>query len=100
KFVLENDYGEQDRYNEVIFKYAEVVRELGAKYNIPVLDFWVEGGIVPDVEDQFVDGIHFSAKGNEIAAKLLIEKLGKEYGHLALSQEKWKYPNFTALYEQ
>jgi lysophospholipase L1-like esterase len=88
----------QNRDSENISKYAQAVRELGAEYNIPVLDFWVEDGIVPDVEDQFIDGLHFSAKGNNIVAKLLIEKLEKEFGHLAIDNGKWKYPHYSTLY--
>lgn len=96
KYCLEVDgLDNENRDSEDLAKYAEVVRQLGAEYNIPVLDLWVEGGIVPDVEDQFVDGLHFSAKGNDIVTKLLIEKLENEYEHLNLNREKWIYPHYS-----
>lgn len=64
-----------------LYRYADIIKEKTAQYNIPVADLFSELGIDPnnesDCEKYMVDGLHFNRDGHEKIADLLIKTLKK-----------------------
>lgn len=54
------------RSNDLIARYADVIRELGVVKDAPVVDLWNEKLLI--IPGDFVDGLHMNEKGN---AKIL-----------------------------
>lgn len=59
--------------------YVNIIREVAEKYGLPIVDFYAELGICPEIKEQMdtymPDGLHPSDKGNEKMAELFMEKI-------------------------
>ncbi len=67
------------RRNTNLCGYVNVIKEVAQKYSLPVIDFYGELGICPEIEEQrniyMPDGLHPSDKGNEKMAELFMAKI-------------------------
>ena len=61
--------------------YAEIIKEMGREFDIPVLDMYESLGIDPNIpsdnKNYTVDGIHFNDAGHAIIASRIIDFLKK-----------------------
>lgn len=61
--------------------YAEIIKKMGEKFDIPVLDMYETLGIDPNIpsdnKNYTVDGIHFNDAGHAIIASRIIDFLKK-----------------------
>lgn len=69
-----------DRSLENTFAYAQVVKEIGEKLKVPVLDLW---SLFPSPDSglnkYFVDGLHFSAIANQCVGEAVVRKICEEW---------------------
>lgn len=65
-----------------LIEYVKVIKELGMKYNIPVLDLYNRLPINPNNKDDFekytIDGLHFNDEGHRLLANLIISFIQNE----------------------
>lgn len=88
-----------DRSNASSAKYAKVCVELAAAENVHVLDLHTYfNKTFPDEEVRktfFVDGLHFSEKGNREVGKLLIITINSMFSEEELNRfNKWQLPDW------
>ncbi|PVU92860.1 hypothetical protein BB559_003563 [Furculomyces boomerangus] len=97
---------ETDRFNEITKKYADVVKEVGNKYGLPVVDIYERiEGLVKAERDEYIkkleeegkieqvskwygysgyltDGLHLAKKGNSVLFEMLIESINSNFPSL------------------
>ncbi|KAF8590483.1 GDSL Lipase/Acylhydrolase [Ramaria rubella] len=76
-----------DRTFETTKSYADMVKEVGEKEGVPVLDVWTALYSAADEDEKQLerflnDGLHLNAAGYEIVFNLLIDKIHKEFPEL------------------
>ncbi|KAH7922810.1 SGNH hydrolase [Leucogyrophana mollusca] len=82
-----NTYQWDGRVFDATKSYAEAVKEVGLKENIPVADVWTEiweaaGKDEKSCERFLSDGLHLNAAGYEIIFNTLIKIIGENYPEL------------------
>lgn len=74
---LINEYGIRNAGD--LPKYVSIIKEVAQKYSIPIIDFYSELGISPEIESQrkayMPDGLHPSDEGNKKMAEFFISKI-------------------------
>ena len=74
---LINEVGVRNMTN--LCGYVNIIKEVAKKFSIPIMDFYSELGINPEIEEQMKlympDGLHPSDKGNEKMADFFISKI-------------------------
>jgi lysophospholipase L1-like esterase len=77
--VIDSQRGGKDRSNEAAGEYARACIDVANAENVAVLDLHTYfNKTYPDEAERktfFVDGLHFSSKGNEIVAKMIDVKI-------------------------
>ena len=62
---------------------ANAVKEVSAKYGIPVLDVFNEGGLYPKIQAQYdayyADGVHLNAAGQQKLAQMHYKFIESHY---------------------
>ena len=77
---------EPDRTKEYAARYAQAVRVLGAKHNLPVLDLHTALQQEPGWQTELLsDGLHFTPAGSTAVGQRLIALLQDAYPDLSLS---------------
>jgi lysophospholipase L1-like esterase len=80
----------QDRKNETLEKYAEIVEKIGKKETTHFIDLWHGMQIQPKWEEFLEDGLHFNAEGNEYLYLEVSNFINNEIEKV--NPEKLKFP--------
>lgn len=74
--------GKLDRSNAAAGRYAKICVEVARSENAPVLDLHTLFNTFhgPEFSAQFVDGLHFSSKGNHVVFQHLMDKIVEIFG--------------------
>eukprot|EP00889_Picochlorum_renovo_P000629 jgi/Picre1/27659/NNA_000623.t1 len=87
-----------ERTNEVTRQYADVCVQVGADLSIPVLNLWdifMKDASYGDV--LLNDGLHLSAKGNELVYTSLQALIDASFPHLKSDAMEFDVPEFRSL---
>ncbi|KAJ3477739.1 hypothetical protein NLI96_g10253 [Meripilus lineatus] len=76
-----------DREFEVTRQYAEAVKDVGRKEQVPVVDMWTllwdaSGHVEENLSEFLEDGLHLNVKGYEIVYDNLIKTISEHYPEL------------------
>jgi lysophospholipase L1-like esterase len=80
KFFGDIVVDEYSREYENTLKYVNVVKSIGARYNIPVVDLWTLTPISTDPNlDCFNDGLHLNTRGNVVLFEAVLSTIKQFY---------------------
>ena len=77
-----------------VTEYSDVVRQLAAEHDIPVLDLWQSNEYLVTPED-LQDGLHLGLSGNRKVCEGLQDVIRKTYPHLVPEDNEQGLPNMT-----
>jgi len=74
-----------------VIEYAEVIKELGKTYGIPVVDLWLsnnKNSFLPVRSKDFIDGLHLSELGNKKLFSILEEVMISNWSGMFIPKSK------------
>ena len=83
-----------DRSIPQVTEYADVMRQLAAKHNVPVLDLWQNDDFLVTPED-LRDGLHLGLSGNRKVCEGIQALVRKHYPDLVPEDNALEVPNMT-----
>lgn len=77
--------GELERNMELSELYAQAAIDVAQRVNRPYVHLWKLMQVTDNWESFFIDGLHFSSKGNDFVAKAILSQIQVSYPHLVVN---------------